>query len=269
MNYFVTATLGVSKNQDYSERTDKGLVICDGIGSLPDSAIVSSFVSRSFQSALWDMDENFEDQLVVDEIANKVKEIEGHGGTTLVYCRELDNKQIRIGYLGNGGVTALRGNFYQERIGEKIHVYTSLLLPHVDRSGILTRHISTNSKECNIQLSTIDLNLNSDSGDIFIFFSDGIGSIETQFIVNVEDEVLRLETALFQQLLESLHVCLYQMCELEGSNTDNMIDSLTYMLVEECARFKAQGLLEDDISIGVLVTDKVFDYYQSKKVVHE
>lgn len=258
MNYFATSTIGVSKNQDSSESTHNGLVLCDGIGSLSGSGIVSKTVCDLFVYALNHQSGVFNDQKLINEISNQIKELNGDGGTTLIYCRELKGGSVRIGYLGNGGISGLRGDFYKEKLGEKVNLYTHLMLPHVDRSGALIRHISTNSSANTTQISSLDLTLNSECGDILIFFTDGLGSIETQFIADLDENgIWRSELDQFQDLLQAIHECLLSNCV-----KDVRVESLKRMLDQTCQKFKDQGLLEDDISIGLLVTEKVFDYYR-------
>ncbi|REG85316.1 protein phosphatase 2C domain-containing protein [Algoriphagus antarcticus] len=261
MNYFATSTKGVSKNQDSSESTHNGLVLCDGIGSLSGSGIVSSTVCELFINELINHYGGFDDQKIVNEISEQIKRMKDEGGTTLIYCRELNEDSVRIGYLGNGGISGLRGDFYYEKLGEKVNLYTHLMLPHVDRTGALTRHISTNSFANTFQISTLDLTLNSECGDILIFFTDGLGSIETQFIADVDENgIWRSELDLFHEILFALHENLQTKCDREVRN-----DGLKMMLDNKCKEFKDQGSLEDDISIGLLVTEKVFDYYLSKE----
>lgn len=265
MNYFVTSTIGVSKNQDASESTHNGLVLCDGIGSLPGSGLVSKTVCKLFENALNHKSDCINDQNLVIEIANQIRKLNGTGGTTLIYCREIEGGSVRIGYLGNGGVSGLRGDFYQEKLGEKVNLYTHLMLPHVDKSGALTRHISTDSIAKTLQLSTIDMTLNSECGDILIFFTDGLGSIETQFVADLaENGTWRSELDQFQDLLQSLHECLLDNCAEEVR-----VEMLKRMLDRTCQKFKDEGVLEDDISIGLVVTDKVFDYYLSKRAADD
>ena len=260
MNYFATSTIGVSKNQDFSESTHNGLVLCDGIGSLSESGTVSAKVCDLFVSALNDSSGVFEDQKIVNNISDQVREISGEGGTTLIYCRELNENSVRIGYLGNGGISGLRGDFYKEKLGEKVNLYTNLLLPHVDKSGALTRHISTNSSQKNCIVSNLDFTLNSDTGDILIFYTDGLGSIETQFVADLDENGLwRSELDLFHRILVALDEGLQKECE-EGVRNE----ILKKVLDQECNEFKVQGLLEDDMSIGIMVTHKVFDFYNSK-----
>jgi hypothetical protein len=260
MNCFVTSTVGVSKSQDASDSAPSGLVICDGIGSLDDSGIVSNKVCELFIEFINEGRESLSDQSIIDEISAQISSLNILGGTTVIYCRELESNAVRVGYLGNGGITGLRGDFFYEKLGEKVNLYSNILLPHVDKIGALNRHISTNSTTQNIQLSTLDMNLNLECGDILIFYSDGLGSLETQFIADTEENGLwRSELNLFQEVLIALHENLQIQCELEVRS-----EQLGIMLKRVLTEFKSQGLLEDDISIGLLVTEKVFDYYRLK-----
>lgn len=265
MNYFVTASIGVSKNQDRSDSYVNGLVVCDGIGSLPDSGIVADIVCKDLIHELDEVN-SFDDQLVVDKISAKVRDLVGMGGTTLLYCRELNEAAVRIGYLGNGGISAFRGDFFYERIGEQVHLFSNLLLPHVDRTGALTKHISTNSFEKNTRLSIMDLSLNSECGDIILFFSDGLSSLETQFIADLDEKgIWRSEAGLFQQILVCLHEFFAEHCQKDLPHWENTLYQLKSVLTKRIEEFKADGLLEDDLSVGVLVTSRVLQYYASKR----
>ncbi|MGM0947147.1 MAG: protein phosphatase 2C domain-containing protein [Bacteroidota bacterium] len=259
MNLYISHFLGVSKNQDYADHADNGLVICDGIGSMQDSGVIARKVVETFIEQFLS-EESFEDQELVNKITRHVKDSSLTGGTTLIYGRELSDQKFRVGYLGNGGLIHFRGDFYYERIGETISHYSNLIIPHVDRIGALTKHISSDSTEKSIQLSTLDLTLNSEKGDLLLFYSDGIGSLETQFVADMEDDGLwRIELELIQDLLLSLHEELIKPVEIE-----NRKEQLINMLKIKCGELKKLGRFEDDVSIGLVITDKVFDYYHSK-----
>lgn len=258
MNLFLTHFLGVSKNQDYADHADNGLVICDGIGSMQDSGVIAKEVVETFIEKFLS-EVPFEDQELVNNISKKVKNLSLIGGTTLIYGRELFDQKFRVGYLGNGGLIHFRGDFFIEKIGETISHYSNLIIPHVDRIGALTKHISSDSTEKSIQLSTLDLTLNSERGDILFFYSDGIGSLETQFVADMKDDGFwRIESDLIQEILFSLHQELIKPVEI-GARKEQLIN----MLKTKCEELKRQSRFEDDVSIGMVITDKVFDYYHS------
>jgi hypothetical protein len=259
MNLVLTYFLGVSKNQDYADHADNGLVICDGIGSMQDSGIIAKTVVEAFVEQ-FHSEEPIEDQELVDFISQKVKSLSLSGGTTLIYGRELSDQKIRIGYLGNGGLIHFRGDFFFEKIGETISHYSNLIIPHVDRIGALTKHISSDSTSKSIQLSTLDLTFNSEQGDILLFYSDGIGSLETQFVADMKDDGFwRIESDLIQEILFSLH---QELIKLVGKEDRKGI--LINMLQTKFEELKKLGRFEDDVSIGLIITDKVFDFYFSK-----
>lgn len=260
MSLFLTHYLGVSKNQDYADHADKGLVICDGIGSMQDSGIIAKEVVEAFIKQFYS-EEPMEDQEFINNVSQKVKGLLLTGGTTLIYCRKLSDQKFKVGYLGNGGMIHFRGDFFFEKIGEAISHYSNLIIPHVDRVGALTKHISSDSTEKSIQLSFIDLTLNSERGDFLLFYSDGIGSLETQFVADMKDEgYWRIESDLIQDILLSLHQELIKPIEV-----DSRENQLSNLLATKCEEFKKLGRLEDDVSIGMVVTKQVFDYYHSKR----
>ncbi len=259
MNHFVTATLGIGKHQDFSENSCNGLVICDGIGQMKESGKIAELVTNCFIDG-FHSEQPFFDQEFIYEVSEKVKNSKIRGGTTLIYCRELEKEKVRIGYLGNGGAVHLRGDFFFEKTGETVCNFSNLILPHVDKTKKLMRFISHESFNDNHRISILDILLNSEEGDILIFFSDGLGSLENQYIGEVQDfGMLRLESEILQEIFLSLH---QEFCK--DVEVDHRIDQLRLMLEKKFKEFKERSILEDDISIGLVITDKVFDYYKKK-----
>lgn len=258
MNLIITYFLGVTKNQDYADHCDKGLVLCDGIGSMKDSGVIAKEVVDTFIEQFISED-FFEDQELVNKVSQKVKDLSLTGGTTLIFGRELSNQNFRIGYLGNGGLIHFRGDFFFEKIGDTINHYSNLIIPHVDRKGALTKHISFDSKERSIQLSTFDLSLNSDRGEILLFYTDGIGSLETQFVADMKEHGFwRMEVELIQDILLSIHQELLK--KVEKGNRERSFFEMIKAKFEELNKL---GRFEDDVSIGLVINEKVFDYYNS------
>jgi hypothetical protein len=257
--YFSANHIGVKLNQDRTECNTNALVICDGIGEHKDSGLIAEYVADLFiQETIEKVPESIQDFVFLLDKVVKSKNI--IGGTTFICAtRSGESGLVKLSYLGNGGIIRLQGNFFHEIVSDIPYFYSNLLLPHVNSDGALLRHISHDSGERELQLSEYEVNLNSNTGDIIILFSDGIESIENQFIIQDDQQrYWRYESHLLQYILKALHEALLQ-TDMVEEETPFLNQLIKKILLD----FRSKNLLDDDASIGIVITDAVFNHYKS------
>jgi serine/threonine protein phosphatase PrpC len=257
--YFFANFIGIKLDQDRSDCNDNSLVICDGIGEYNDSGKIAELVTNQFNEATHEKVPECLQQLI-DEIGKEVKSKNIIGGTTFISA--IKSKKpgfVKLAYLGNGGIIRLQGNFYHEIVSDIPYFYTNILLPHVNGDGALLKHISHDSGERELLLSEFELNLNSTTGDIIFLFSDGIESLENQFIIQDDHQrYWRYESQLFQLLMKALHQAL-----LNTEITDDLTLLFNKIIKKTLLDFQSKNLLEDDASVGIVITSAVFDHYKT------
>ena len=138
--------------------------------------------------------------------------------------------------------------------------YGELMIPHISPNGALTKHLSHNSGKIERASSTIELNLNYITGDILLLFSDGISSLEDKVILrDSESRFWRNENPAIQLILMELDLFLK-----ENSKQDSFQDTLPVFNQTILEKLKAENYLEDDASLGIIITDNVLVHYNQK-----
>ncbi len=256
--YLSAKHLNIKLNQDSADficdADFNALILCDGIGEFSQSHIVSTKVADVMIEKRYD-DIN---KLIRDSEIIELKDKIENGGTTIIFAILESNKKVKIQYLGNGGCIKLNGDFNQSSQGLLPYKFNHLINPHINDSGALTRHLS---KESGIQeriISEISTTLNNPNGDILIFFSDGINSLEENVIIkDNEGRFWRHESSSIQVILEKLHVFL-----MENNNSSDFQDKLIYFNEGVLNDLNDLNLLEDDASLGIIITEEVLKLYR-------
>lgn len=262
--FFSAQYIDVKLNQDYADfsqdEIQKGLIICDGIGEFPDSGkaakvIVERYIANSFQSI---------DKLVYDSEIEKLKDNSFKGGTTFISAvNKNESNEVDLEYLGNGGIIHFHGDFANNANSDEPYRYGEIMIPHISPNGALTKHISHNSNRPELLSSKIKLNLNYLNGDILLLFSDGISSLEDKVILkDAEGRYWRNENAAVQLILSELNEFLKT-----GYNTNNFDDILVKFNKDVLEKLKRENYLEDDASLGIIITEQVLSYY--KKITND
>jgi hypothetical protein len=264
--YLSTSHLDFKKGQDRSDakhmHSDNAIIaIADGIASVPYSelaaeALVDQITSNScFEETDLNITNAFHilrKHLVQEEIK---------GATTFILGRA-DNEKISLGWCGNGCILHLKGQFWKK--GEWIYPYalSNHLIPHIDENGALFKYLSS---DCSIEQATPSrLDLFWDycgSGDILIIASDGFGSSE-ELPVGYDSNNLIWEEKpkIWGFLFEQLHKFL---CENSMPKIPFQ-DALVQFNKDVIKEMKDKDLLEDDIAIGIIITEQVLEYYQKE-----
>jgi len=257
--YFSVRHIDVKLNQDYADFSNydekKSLVLCDGIGEFTDSGIVAKLVVENFISK----DYLKLSEVIADVDVVSLKKDKLIGGTTFISAVNINNTdKVKIEYLGNGGVIHLHGDFSFNVNSEEPYRYGEIMIPHISPNGALTKHISHNSEKVELATSTIELNLNYITGDIMLLFSDGISSLEDKVILkDNENRFWRNENPAIQRILKELNLLLKT--NISPSTFQDELIGFNLSILE---KLKAENYLEDDASLGIIITENVLNHYR-------
>lgn len=256
--YLSARHLNIKLNQDSTnficDEDFKALIVCDGIGEFSQSQIVSEKVADvMIEKGYSDINQLIQDSEII-ALKDKIK----NGGTTIIFAILESNKKVKIQYLGNGGCIKLNGDFNQSIQGLLPYKYNHLINPDINNSGALTRHLSKESGTQELIKSEISTSLNNPNGDILLIFSDGITSLEENVIIkDNEGRYWRHESSSIQIILEKLHIFL-----IDNNNSIDFQDKLIDFNEEVLNELNNSNLLEDDASLGIIITDEVLKYYR-------
>ena len=200
-------------------------------------------------------------EVITDNDVISLKNKKLTGGTTFISAVNLKNtNKVKLEYLGNGGIIHLHGDFSTNVNSEEPYRYGELMIPHVSPNGALTKHISHNSEKVELSTSTIELNLNYITGDIILLFSDGISSLEDKLILkDNENRFWRNENPAIQLILKELN--LHLQTNISPSSFE---DELTGFIESILEKLKVENYLEDDASLGIIITENVLNYYREE-----
>ena len=255
--YFSAKHIDVKLNQDYADFNDNSLIICDGIGEFKDSEKVAKLVVEQFigkeYSKLSD--------LIADNELIKFKNENIIGGTTFISAVKKNSlDKIQIEYLGNGGVVHLYGDFSTNVNSDEPYRYGEIMIPHISPNGALTKHISHNSNKPERASSMITMNLNYFTGDIILLFSDGISSLEDKVILkDTENRFWRHENPAIQLILKELDLFL-----ISNNNQATFQEGIIEFNQVILEKLKTENYLEDDASLGIIITENVLNHYKEK-----
>ncbi|MBL0330038.1 MAG: hypothetical protein IPP64_11625 [Bacteroidetes bacterium] len=259
MVYLSAKHIAIKKDQDRTFFDRDKIILCDGIGEFKDSAKAAEIL----------IDNLITTQSIVETrgmIEKSVMEIITSNliaGTTYIMATLMDdNNKLALSYIGNGGIIKMQGDFYElpKTYSDinKPYRYLNLMMPHIDRDGILVRHVSHQSNPEELIPSNIDITLDGINGDIVIICTDGITSLEDDFIVaDDQSRLWRNQSGLLSKFIEHLH-------DFLKANYAFISNQKIEKFIElELNDFKENKLLEDDASVGVILTEEVINYYKT------
>jgi serine/threonine protein phosphatase PrpC len=256
--YLSADHIGLKSNQDYADficdDDYKALILCDGIGEFKDSGKVSKIVVERFLSQKYT---EIKSLITDDKLIELKKNKEFVGGTTIITAVQI-NKKIKINYLGNGGIVHLPGDFFINQSTDIPYRYADLMLPHISPKGFLTKHMSHHSGKPELDPTEISLTLNNPTGDIFLFFSDGISSIEEKVIIKDDlERYWRVENSALQKIIKGLHTFLIK------AEQKDFLTQLSDFNKNILQQLKIEEYLEDDAALGILITNRALKFYKS------
>jgi serine/threonine protein phosphatase PrpC len=254
---------GLRKNQDRTgvsiTSDDQRLIICDGIGSYSGSGEIAELVVRSFR------DNRTADirEIIAGVDESNLTALEEPGGTTVITgnIKTTDSGPVaRLEYLGNGGCVHLSGNFAADLSNGIPFRYHHVILPHVNSERALIRHFSKGSSAKLPPPGRIDLSLNHSYGDILVFFSDGVTTLEDEGVVeDGQGRYWKIQSRTLITVLQKLHELLSSL-----TSPDDMAAVLAAFNEDLVNDLVANETVDDDVSIGFIITDTVLDHYAKR-----
>lgn len=260
MAYLSAKHIAIKKNQDRTYCEANKIILCDGIGEFPQSDLAAEMLIENIAN----VQNRNEITPFIERTVVEIKNDKIIGGTTLITAiidNSVGEERVEITYIGNGSIYHLPGDYNDLPLSysasNKASRFSNILIPHVDKEGTLLRHISHHSTLNEIVPSSITMSLSGIHGDIILIFSDGISSLENEIIVmDDQKRIWRNQSESVSFILDELHTWLIQ-------NSDS-IDQLKMdqFLETTLSKLKEAKKLEDDASIGLIITETVLKYYK-------
>lgn len=260
--YLSASYIDVKKHQDYADFSDdpdyKVIIICDGIGEFEDSRVISEFTVDHY------IKNNYSrlEQLILDGELEQKKKSGLKAGTTIIQAQIPKNsKKVKIEYLGNGGIIHLPGDFHTLPNSDFPYRYNEIMMPHIAPNGALTKHISHHSTKKELVPGEMELKLNHPTGDILLFFTDGISALEDKVILRDDmGRYWRNESDIVQFILMELDNFLKSNFKLDAFQ-----EALVQFNHSVLEKLKEANFLEDDASLGIIVTEDTLNHLKTSE----
>lgn len=284
MSSLYTCTSASSKsgvNQDScilvenSDLNFTGIIIADGIGSHFRSELGSTYACTKLKELL-EATEQLEDisfetffnqiRIGLIEWAKHTKEFDFNEintdqslGTTLICVIELEKEYV-IAYVGNGCIWHIDGGFNQ--FGKNYYIpwnSINLLNPHsVEQEGkaALNRFISISNIPCSPTIIRLTKNTLS-PGEIIVVATDGVYSTDQLVVGKDELETIWIKA---EQTMSLLYEHLSLMLSHNPINLTS--EDVKFHLNRYLDEAKEKNLMNDDMTLGVILPKRVIDYHQ-------
>ena len=284
-SFIAVSTIGKSQsgvNQDafYAEKLSSDCYyvgVADGVGQSYKSEVASEIVCKALYEEIKEcLEKNTSGEINEDTIIEKFKllptriqsEIEktidneqdnmNDFRTTLICALDMPEKII-LGYVGNGAILHIRGNFNEFNTNHPTHKspwsVSNLLNPHSiweNGKNVLYKYISHRSTETQSCPTVITISKdNYYFGDIIVLCTDGIHSADQTNIGEAEDGAIWIEAS------ENLAI-LYK--SLDAFLKKSEIDINSHKLKKTLDGFLDKIQIEDDSTIAVIITPQSIKY---------
>jgi hypothetical protein len=257
--YISASHINIKLKQDYADFISedlKMLVLCDGIGEFPLSHLASQQVCDVMIEKGYD-DIDF---VLNDFDIKKLAFLSEKAGTTIIFAKIHSESELLIQYLGNGGCIHFDGAFAETNENLPIYRFNQLISPHVNKDGVLVKHLSNEGGSFERKRTKLTYSINSVFGDIFLFFTDGINSNENNIIIkDDEGRYWRNESASLIYILEKLDLFLIQ-----NSGVENFQEALVDFNIGILKQIHELEMLDDDASLGIVISQQALNYYKVK-----
>ena len=279
---FATATITKnSENQDSKGQISTDLfnavLVADGLGTYKYARQASCSVVESLLKALentkdislLDFEKKFKTakKELVDLSENKKteedKDVEFLYGTTAITFVETE-KAINVGYVGNGAIWHIRGNFDEFPSvfpfpWNAVNFLNPHSFPNEYNKEALYRLISDDKDDYGECIPTeFEIKKDCQQGDIFMICTDGIYSEDQRFFgTNSKGIWVKYEKTM-QKFFEHLKLFFKK-------NSDYTNENLGMALNHYLEDVKPD--LDDDATLGVLITENALNYQRAKKQV--
>jgi len=260
MIFLSAKSIKVKMDQDRVWVSENKILLCDGIGSFERSGEVADIAINQLQFA----ENNLELKSYINLAHAEILDKQIIGGTTMLSAIVMeDNSKLMLAYLGNGSIYHFSGDLFDKPESyedlNKVHRYINYLLPHVDKDGALLKHISNCSTEEELGPSLLELSLTGLYGDVILMFTDGISSLEEDIIIaDDQSRIWRNQSENVNSIIDHWDVW------MKANYSDMDKEKLDKFLEDELAWLKENRKLDDDASIGLIMTKRVIDYYKMK-----
>jgi len=276
-------------NQDYqtsfnaSETGINGLIVADGIGSSSFAEIASKIVSEDVKQSFENMKPGEEidfnkffskahDALLIFAKENYPDcEESSSFGTTLIVCAETEI-DFKLAYIGNGSIFHLRGNFFKFSDAYILpwNAVLNYLNPHCEPNSkgksALYKNFSLHPDKKYVIPTICTISKDKMFGDIFLLLTDGIYSVDedvskiAQFNDPTKAEERRTAylpiTPAYKMIIKNLKHAFNNYNELDSNLIQNIVlSSLNVMKDEE--------IIDDDATIGVIISDDFINYHKA------
>ncbi len=263
-----------------------GFVVCDGVGSLPDSSEIASHVANELARQLAvEFGTAARSGVAVDRIRSAFTEArksienpEKNGATTAIAILDQADRYT-VAYLGNGGVLHIRGSFVR-MLDRKLFPWTwvNLLNPDslINDQGKEALYGTLSSDPDSLLLTEPAVveyhKRNADRyGDLFVACTDGIMSADQSLLFTPPSgrlltEIERPLRMLLPQLGEFMGAAgrAQEVNLPSGENSEGQVETrtdqtepvLSDVLQDYLSKLEENELLVDDASIGVMVSER-------------
>ena len=247
------------------------IILADGLGFYKYAGEGSKFVVNEIKKELLQLktinELNIENLLIKtrDNLINYVKNNNGDitktDYCTTVICAIETSSKIILFYLGNGSIWHIRSNFKSIKRTIPWNALNYMNPHSIEEGGkeVLERFISTNKNNSLIQPTIIEIKKDIEKGDILILTTDGIFSQDHIKIGTGKGDKVY---SLIPKTLLKLFDYLYKLGQ------DIVIDNnkdLEKFVSEYLKELKYEKLIDDDTTIGVLITTDALNYLKKGK----
>jgi serine/threonine protein phosphatase PrpC len=257
--FFGAAHIGVKANQDRSSDQHNRIILCDGVGEFPDSGIAAECLIKN----ICFMEQFSCNELLarIGETKDELKREQKNGGTTLLMAdlSEFEEGQkVNLACVGNGAIFHFRSDLPELGSGFeakwKPHRFTNLFLPHVEKDTALTKYIGPGVHEIHSTPTIITMQLNSEIGDALLLVTDGIASLENDFLMQDDaGRIWQLRSSLAHSIMLAFIKWLQKLSSIPFQ------EQIRLFLDGQLTLMKKEGLLEDDGAVGLIFTKSFLD----------
>lgn len=272
-----TDSIKIGANQDacglVNREQFRGVIVADGIGSHYKAEEAARFCVTCIQKKIeaheqadaLDFTALFQEteSKLIEFVNTSFDDLEGIDrgkafGTTLICAIETDTEFL-MAYSGNGSIWHLHGNFNSFSPARYLPWNSiNLLNPHsVEEGGkaALYRYLSI-ANGCSTP-TIIRINKNASFGDIIIISTDGIYSYD-QVLVGKDPD-----GAIWVSGEESMNLLFQTLSRLIKDEMSSLNESkLTYAIQSYLSLLKEKGVMYDDCTLGVIISECALQYHQ-------
>lgn len=252
----------------------RGVVVADGLGSYSHARLAARAAVRGVEAGAKALGEPTPGALralftaahvAVRETARCVSDGDEAAaqsfGTTLLVALDTP-AELWAAYAGNGAIWHVRGNFADFPAGTALPwCAVNLLAPHSvlhDGREVLYRIVDA-ADEAPPTPAVVRLQPDADFGDLLVVCTDGIYSADQ--LTQGTDVNGSLWISGEATLVELFRALRQLFAEWDGQGEPPLEDALAAYL----ERLRERGMLEDDATVGVVVTAGALDYHRRKR----